>query len=318
MRLIAHFLVLVIGTIMASTVAAENYPEKPIKIVVGYAPGGGADTFSRLLAKHLSEAVGQPVIVENRPGADARLATASVAQADPDGYTLLFSSTSHTINPAINKELPYDTVGDFAPVALVAEQQMVMVANPSKPFKTLPELLDYLRANPDKVNWGSSSTGTGLPAELFKLKTGTNFAHAFYKGTGPVIADTLAGHVDLTVAGSATALPHIKAGSLRALAVWGPTRMEQLPDVPTVGEFVPETQAILWSAVFAPAGTPRPIIDTLNGEIRKIVDMPEFAEAMSNHGATAVGSTPEELGQFVEREIKRWSDVVKDSGYKNE
>lgn len=303
---------------IATLATGQAFPEKPIKLIVGYSPGGGADTVSRILAKQLSVALGQSVVVENKPGGDAILATALVANAPPNGYTLLFTSSSHTINPALGSKLPYDTLLDFAPVSHIAEQQLMLVANPDRPYRTVPELLAYMRANPGKVNFGSSSTGTALPAELFKLETRTTFVHVPYKGTGPVIVDTLAGHVDLTLAGVASAIEHVKAGRLRALAVCGKKRMPLLPDTPTVAESVPGFNASTWSAVFAPAKTPRAVIDKLNAEIVRIVRTPEFANALSHMGVEVIGSSPEELGRFVAAEMAMWSRVVKETGFRRE
>ncbi len=315
MKWLLGLVVGVIGPFGPSTVDAQTYPEKPIRIVVGYPAGGGADTIARLLGRPLSTALGQPVIVENRSGADGMIGGAAVAKAEPDGYTLLLVSSSHTINVALKRKIPYDTLRDFVPISHVADQQMMLVSNPGKPYRTVPELLKYLRENPGVVNFGSSSTGSALPMELFRMETGTKFVHVPYKGTSPVIADLLAGHVDVTLAGAATAIQHVKKGTLRALAVGGAKRSPQFPDTPSLSEFIPGFDVAFWSAIYAPAKTPGAIITRLNTEIARITRSPEFQKSMSDIGADVVGGTAEELRQFTIREIEKWTRVVKESGY---
>ncbi len=309
------FLVLVISLSPIFCVA-QNYPNKPIRIIIGYPPGGGADTIARLIAQPLSTALGQPVIVENRAGADGMIAGAAVAKAAPDGYTLLLVSSSHAINVALKKNIPYDTLQDFAPISHIADQQILLVTSPAKPYSTVPELLKYLKENPGVINFGSSSTGSALPTELFRLETGSKFAHVPYKGTAAVIADTLAGHVDLTMAGAATASQHVKSGKLRALALTGAKRSPQFPDTPALSEFIPGFDVAFWSAIYAPAKTPEAIIAKLNTELVRITRNPEFQKSIRALGADVVGSTPEELRQFTINEIDKWTRVVKQSDYK--
>ena len=311
----SSFLFLIIGLAPIFCVA-QNYPNKPIKIIIGYPPGGGADTIARLIAQPLSMALGQAVVVENRAGADGMIAGAAVAKAAPDGYTLLLVSSSHVINVALKKSIPYDTLQDFAPISHIADQQILLVTSPTKPFSTVPELLKYLKDNPGVVNFGSSSSGSALPTELFRLETGTKFTHVPYKGTAPVIADTLAGHIDLTMAGAATAIQHVKAGKLRALAVTGAKRSPQFPDTPSLSEFIPGFDVTFWSAIYAPAKTPEAIIIKLNTELVRITRNPEFQKSIRTLGADVVGSSPEELKQFTINEIGKWSRVVKQSDYK--
>jgi len=308
-----------LGFIFVATPTRAAYPEHPVKIVVGYPPGGGADTIARLLAAKLNAALGQPVVVENRAGADGLVAGESVAKSTPDGYTLLLVSGSHTINPALGRKMPYDTLKDFSSISYVAEQQLILVSRPDFPADNVPQLVTYLKAHPKEVNFGSSSTGTQLPIELFKVMSGTSFVDVPYKGTAPVVTDLLGGHIDLSIVGAATAIEYIKAGRLKALAIGGSRRSALFPDIPTMSESgLPGYKATAWTAVFAPAGTPSVIVERLSDELIAITRQPDFQKSLAALGAEATSMGPVELDRFVEADIKKWTQVVKQSGIKVE
>ena len=312
------YLVSIIAVAVSLSALAQGYPTRPLRLIVPLAPGGGTDVLGRMMAGRLGDALGPSVIVDNRPARDNIVGTEIVAHAAPDGYTLLLTTISHSINAAMYKELPYDSIRDFAPITQTANQHLVLVVNPSLPAKTVKELIEYLKAHPGKLNYGSSSNATALPMELFKHMTATQIQNIPYKGSGQMMSDLLGRQVQLSMSGAVSAVPHIKAGRLRALGIASLKRSGFLPDVPTIAESgVPGFQAAAWTGLMAPAKTPRSVIERLNKEVVRILHMPDFSERISSLGADVVGSTPEEFGKFISNEIEKWTKIVKIAGFKS-
>jgi len=298
---------------------AQSWPTKPVRLIVPFAPGGGTDTLARLIAQRLGDALGQSVVVDNRPAVDGIVGSELVAKGVPDGYTLLIVSSSHAINPALGRKLPYDTLRDFAPIAQTATQQLLLVVHPGVPAKSVKELIDVVRAKPGGLNYGSSSNAVALPMELFKSLTSTDIQHIPYKGSGPMVNDLLGGQVQMAVAGAVASVPHVRSGRLRALGIGDSKRSAFLPDVPTIAEAgVPGYHATIWTGMLAPPGTPRAIIDRINRDVVKIVRAPDFVERMQQMGSDTVGSTPGEWGRFIETEIAKWAKIAKLAGMKGE
>jgi tripartite-type tricarboxylate transporter receptor subunit TctC len=301
---------------------AQGYPTHSIRLIVPFPPGGATDIIARAVAQRWTETLGQSVVVENRPGAGGNIGSDVVAKATPDGYTLLMGTVgTHAINASLYTNMPYDHVKDFAPVILVAGVPNVMEVNPSVPAKTVQEFIAYAKANPGKLNFASSGSGTSihLSGELFKVMTGVQMTHVPYKGSAPALTDLMGGQVQVMFDNLPPSLPHIKAGKLRPLAVTSATRAPALPDVPTVAESgVPGFEASSWFGVLAPAGTPRPIIDRLNGEVAKWLATPEAKERMLALGANAIGGSPEDFAAHIRAETAKWAKVVKESGAKAE
>ncbi|MEP6657532.1 MAG: tripartite tricarboxylate transporter substrate binding protein [Betaproteobacteria bacterium] len=301
---------------------AASYPVRPIRLVVPFPAGGATDILARAIGQRFSEVLGQPVIVDNRPGAGGNIGSELVAKATPDGYTLLMGTVgTHAINPSLYAKMPYDHVKDFAPVILVAGVPNVFVVHPSVPVRTVGEFIAYAKANPGKLNFASSGSGTSihLAGELFKVMAGVQMTHVPYKGSSPAIQDLLGGQVQLMFDNLPSALPQIKAGKLRALAVTSANRTPTLPDVPTVAEAgLPGFEASSWFGVLAPAGTPPAIINRLNAEGVKWLATPEAKEKMQNLGANAAGGTPDDFAAHIRAETVKWARVVKDSGAKAE
>lgn len=295
---------------------AENYPTRPIRIIVPFATGGGSDIAARLIGAELQTRLGQPVIVDNRPGASGVIGTAAVAKAAPDGYTLTMGSGgTTTINPQMMK-VGYDPIADLAPVGLVAANVLALVVPPSLPAKSMKELVTLLRANPGKFSYSSPGTGTPhqLAMELFKKRTGSFVVHVPYKGSGQAIADLLAGHVHLAFETISAVMPHIKAGRLRALATSGRERSDQLPDVPTVAESgLAGFEAFSWYGLLAPAGTPKLVIDKLNAAMRAALDSSEVRSKLDAMGATAMrGRSSEDMRTFMRDETAKWGKLITD------
>jgi tripartite-type tricarboxylate transporter receptor subunit TctC len=309
-----------IGAASATGAAARSYPDKPIRMVVPFAPGGATDIFARLVAQKLSESLGQQVVVENKPGAGGNLGADAVAEAAPDGHTIVMGTVgTHAINGSLYASMPYDAQKDFEPVALVAAVPNVMVVNPKVPAATVQEFVDYARSRPGQVNMASSGNGTSIhmSGELFKQQTGVDMTHVPYKGSGPALTDLLGGQVQVMFDNLPPSMPHIRSGSLRALAVTSPKRSPALPDVPTVAEAgVPGYEATSWFGVFAPAGTPRPIVDRLNAEINEALASPDAKARFDEMGAEARATTPAEFRDFTRAEAAKWAQVVKASGAK--
>jgi len=304
----------------AAGVSAQAYPTKPIRIVVPFPAGGTTDVLARAAAQKLAETLGQPAVVDNRPGAGGNIGAELVAKSAPDGYTLLMGTVgTHAINPGLYPKLPYDHVKDFAPVILVAGVPNVLVINPALPVNSVPELIAYAKANPGKLNFASSGNGTSihLSAELFKTMAGVQMTHVPYKGSAPALQDLVGGQVQLMFDNLPSSLALIKGGKLKALAVTSGARAAALPDVPTLAESgLPGFEASSWFGLLAPAGTPPPVIAKLNGEIAKWLATPEAKEKLLAQGANAAGGTAEEFAQFIAAETAKWQKVVKESGAK--
>ena len=292
--------------------AAAAYPDRPVRMIVPFTAGGGTDLVARMIAQKLGESMGQTVVVDNRPAVDGVVGTEIAARSQPDGYTLLQVSTSHAINVALGRKLPYDTLKDFAPISHTANQQLILVVNPALPVRSVKELIALARAKPGTLNYGSSSNATALPTELFKAMTGTQIQHIPYKGSPPMLADLIGGQIQLSIAAAISAIPQVKAGKLRVLAIGDSRRSAEMPDLPTIAEAgVPGYQAAIWSGLLAPAGTPAPIIDRLNREVVQVVRAADFRAKLLELGAESVGSTAAEWGAFLRNEIDKWQKIAK-------
>jgi tripartite-type tricarboxylate transporter receptor subunit TctC len=304
------------ATLLACPGRAQDYPSRPVRVIVPFAPGGPNEIIARLVAQRLSETLGQPFIVENRPGAGGNIGTDLVAKSAPDGYTLLSAGPgSLVINPLLGAA-PYDTARDFAPVAIMATAPNALVVHPSVPARTVRELIALARSRPDELNYASGGVGSTphLAAALFAAMAGIRIVHVPYKGTGPAVTDLLGGQVQVAVLGIPTVLPYIRSGKLRALAVTGKRRSAELPDVPTVEEAgVAGYEVSPWYGLLAPAATPRPIIAVLSAEVTKIVRSPGLVEKLAAQGAEPAGGTPEEFAAYLRAEAARWGRVIRDN-----
>jgi tripartite-type tricarboxylate transporter receptor subunit TctC len=293
---------------------AQDYPAHPIRLVVPYPPGGGNDTLGRLIAQRLSIALGQQVFVENKPGAGGNLGTEQVAHAKPDGYTLTLGFVANlAMTPHLGK-VNYDPIKDFEPISMVAQSYQILVVNPAFPAKSVPELVAMAKAKPGALNFASGGNGSPLHlvAELFKISAGIDMVHIPYKGSNPAAAAVIAGETQMVFGGVVSSLSFIRSGHLRALAVTSPRRIEALPDIPTLIELgYSGVEASSWYGLFAPAGTPAPIIQRLNREMVALGRNPEHREQLSRQGQEAVYSTPEELGKYVKSESAKWARVIK-------
>ncbi len=302
---------------LAAPANAQEWPTKQVNFIVPFSAGGTTDLFGRLLAQHLHQKFGQPFIVENRAGAGGNLGAGAVAKATPDGYTFLVGTVStHAINPFLYSKLPYDTVKDFQPVSLIARLPNILVVHPSLPVNNVAELIAHLKANPDKLSYGSSGAGTSihLAAELFKIKTGTTMTHVPFRSSGDIMNNLTGGHINLAFDNITLAWPQVKAGRLRALAVSSTERSAIAPDVPTVADTIPGFDATSWHGVFAPAGTPKPIVDKMAAEMKRILELLEVKDKLFELGAVASPMTPADFAKFIDGERAKWQDVVKASG----
>jgi tripartite-type tricarboxylate transporter receptor subunit TctC len=297
---------------------ASQYPSRTIRIVVGFAAGGGNDVIARIYAQKLSEDLGQPVIVENKPGAGAILAAEYVSKAAPDGYTLLVGATGMAINQSLYAKLPYDSVRDFVAISELASFPLIMVVNSSSPIKSVADLVAYAKANADKMNYASSSGTFQLVTELFKQKTGAPMQMIPYKSANEMVLAVVSGQVTTTVADTGPVSPQVKAGTVRALAVTSPKRITDFPDLPTMKEAGADVEAMIWTGVFAPKATPPAIVKKLEGEFVKIAKLPEVATRLKVIGVDAVGTSTDEFTKILQDDITRWGEVVKASNIKIE
>lgn len=300
---------------MSAVHAQADFPNRPVNIVVPGAPGGGGDFTARLLAEALTKSVGKPFVVDNRAGAGGNIAATYVARAQPDGYTLLLAySGTHVANPALFPNLQWDPIKSFTPVAMLITSPQVIVVSNKVPAKTLSEFVAYAKANPGKVNYASSGNGTvqHIGAELLAYRTGTKMVHVPYKGAGAALTDVLSGQVELLITTPPAVVSHIRAGSLRALAIASKTRHPMLPDVPTTSQAgVNDVELDAWFAIYAPAGTPAPVVNRLVGEIEKAVKSPEFKRKAEESGTYATFTGPAELDKFTRTELTYWSDIIR-------
>ena len=306
-------LVLALG--IFSPVIAQQYPTKPIRFVVPYAPGGNTDVLARLIGQRLADTFPHPVIVDNRPGIDGVVGINVVTRAAPDGYTILMVSSSHAINTAMGMKLPYDPLKDLTPITQTASQQILLIVHPSVPAKSVKEFVAYAKSRPAGLNYGASSSATQLATELFNSLAGIKMVHIPYKGAAPMMNDLLGGQIEVSFAPSVISLPHVKSSRVRALAIGDSKRSVFMPDLPTVAESgVAGYQASIWTGMLAPATTPRAIIDRLNKEVVRIVRSPELTERLVQLGSDTVGSTPEQFDKFVREEIVKWEAIAKRVG----
>jgi tripartite-type tricarboxylate transporter receptor subunit TctC len=307
----------VVCVMSACNTAAEDYPNRPLRMIASYAPGGGTDILARLISVKLSEALGQSVVVENRPGAGGIIGTDIVAKATPDGYTLMVASPSPiVVSPHLHKRLPYQPLRDLAPVTLITAVPAVMAVHPSIPARNVADLIKMARNKPQLLNFSSSGNGgTGhLAGEMLKTMTGITMTHVPYKGTGPATLALVSGEVNLSFGNIISLLPHVKSGKVSALAVTTDKRSPVLPDVPTVGETIPGYVAGPWYGVLAPGGTPRPIIARIHAEVRKILFSADVKSNLSGEGADPIGAGPAEFAALLKAETERWGKVVKQAG----
>ncbi len=297
---------------------AGRYPERPVRLLVGFAPGGGTDTTARALAQKLSQALGQQVIIDNRPGAAGNIAAQIVANANPDGYTLLMGTIAAlAINPTLYGNLPFDPVRDFAPITQAVNSTNVLVVHPTVKANSVKDLIELAKASPGKVIYGSSGVGGAghLAGELFCTLAGVRMTHVPYKGGGPVMVDLIAGQIQSVFATAATAIPHIKSGRIRPLGVTTIKRAGMLPDIPTIAEQgLPGFDANNWYGLLAPAKTPRPIVLKLNAEVVKVLRMPDIRQYLFSQGLDPAPTTPEEFGAYIKSEMSKWAKVVRAAG----
>ena len=303
---------------LAAGAHAQDYPSKPIRLVIPYAPGGATDILGRSIAQKLGELLGQPVIVENKGGAGGNIGADLVAKAAPDGYTLLMGTIgTHAINPSLYQKMPFDPVRDFVPVSLVLTNQLVLLVNPGVPVKTVGELVTYSQQPGVDLYFGSAGNGSShhLSGELLKARSGLKMTHVPYKGSGPAVADLMAGQIQVLFSDIAGALPYTQSGKLRPLAVGGSSRSALMPALPTVAEALnlPGFDVSAWMGIFVPAGTPQPIVARLNKAIVQITRMPDVIEKFAALGAEPIGSTPEEFASHIQAELVKWKKIVSDA-----
>jgi tripartite-type tricarboxylate transporter receptor subunit TctC len=305
-----------------SLVQGQDYPKRPIRLIVPFAAGGGSDFAGRLIAQRLTDQLGQTVVVDNRPGAASLLGTQIVARAQPDGYTLILADSGFTINIAFFKDPKYDALKDFDPISVIAETPYILAVNPAPPHAaSLKDFIAAAKAQPAKLTIGSAGSGSGthMTGELFRLRAGINMTHVPYKSVGPAISDVVAGQIHSTIATAPVTLPLVKAGRLKMLAVASARRSKLLPDVPTLAESgVSDVVVSNWYSVMSVGGTPKPVIQRLHSEMTRAINAPEFRERLSQSALEPAPNTPEEFRKMVENEIQRWTRVIKDAGIRQE
>ena len=318
------FLYLAAGAMPLPTVSriamAQTYPSRPVRWIVGFPPGGGNDIFARLIGQWLSERLGQPFVIENRPGAGSNIATEAVVRASPDGYTLLLANAANAINASLYDKLNFIFIRDIVPIAGIVHVPVVVVVHPSVPAKTFPEFIAYAKANPGNLNMASNGNGTipHLSGELFKAMAGVNMLHVPYRGTGPALTALLGGQVQVMFASMPGSVEYVKAGKLRALAVTTVTRSNELPDIPTVGDFVPGYEVNQWYGVGAPKGTPTEIIDKLNKEINTGLADPKIKARLEDLGGIPMPMMPDEFGKMIAEDTEKWAKVIRAANIKPE
>ena len=301
--------------------SAQNYPAHPVKVVVPYAVGGSADVYGRVLAAKLSESMGQPFVIENRPGGGAVIGTDAVAKSAPDGYTVLIMSNTHTVNETLIPKKPYDLMRDLAPITGINSQDLLLVAAPKVKASNLREFIALAKSQPGKLNYASSGPGTPyhMAGELFKHMAGLDIVHIPHKGSDQARTAVLGGQVDIMFDAISTIVSQVHAGKLKALGTSGKKRSSVTPDIPTIAEAgVPGYEATIWLGLMAPAATPKPILERLSGEVRKVIDAPDVKENWAKQGASPMAMTPEEFGKFLRADIAKWGKLVKDTGMKVE
>jgi tripartite-type tricarboxylate transporter receptor subunit TctC len=308
---------LLLAVLVTPPAFGQQFPARPVRFMIPLAPGGGADITVRTVAQKLSAIWGQTVVVDNRPGGTGAIALETAARAQPDGYTIIMISGTHTVQRAMHRKVPYDLIRDFAPVTQMTRQSYVLVLHPSVPAKSIPELIALAKAKPGSLTYGSAGQGSlqHFSGALLATSTRTNLLHVPYKGGGPALADVLAGHISMVFATPLESVPHIKAGRLRPLAVTGAKRSPAMPDLPSVAETgVPGYEVTNWYGVLAPAAVPRPILDKLNRGIVEALRAPDLAERFLNDGVELIGSAPAEFQKHIQAEVRKWERVVAAAG----
>ena len=309
-----------VACVAASGLAmAQDYPNKPVKLVVPYPPGGPTDIVARVVAQKLQEQMGQPFVIDNKPGAGANTGAEAVARSTPDGYTLLVATTAHAINPSLFSKLSYQLLKDLAPVSQLTSGPLVIVANPALPAQNIQELIALAKGKSGGLNFGSSGNGqsTHLSAELFSAMAGIKMSHVPYKGSAPALTDVMAGQTDLMFDTMLSAMPHVKAGKLKALAITSSKRSPVAPHLPTVAESgLPGYEAIAWNGLLAPAGTPKEVVARLNAELKKVLENPDVRQRFEAQGFAASWNSPATFGSFLQAEVDKWAKVVQVSGAK--
>jgi tripartite-type tricarboxylate transporter receptor subunit TctC len=318
-RCVAKLVLALLLAAIAGPIAAQDYPSRPVKIIVPFGVGGPADLYARVVAQHLSEQLKQPFIVEPRPGAGSIIGTDAAAKSPPDGYTLLMMSNTHTTNESLVPNKPFQLMRDFVAVAPVNNSDLVLVLHPSVPANTLQEFIALAKSKPGELNYASSGPGTPyhMAGELFKAMSGTNIEHVPHKTSGDARNNVLGGHLQMMIDAITTMAPYVQAGRVRALGTTGRSRSGVLPDVPTVAEAgVPGYDATIWLGIMAPANTPKPIVDKLNGEINKMLARADIKEMWEKQGAEPIAMSPAEFDKYLRADIEKWAHVVKVSGAK--
>ena len=306
-----------IGLIISFNGQAQSYPNQPIRLVIPFAAGGPSDVLARGFSQKLGESLGQPIIIDNKPGAGTNLAAEFVAKSKADGYTIfLMMVGTQAINETLYKKLSYNTIKDFSPISLVASSSLMLVANPSVPVKNVADLIAYSKVNPGKINFGSSGTGTPLHlgGELFNVQAGTTLNHVPYKGAAPALTDVLGGQIQTAMVGTPAALPFVKTGKLTAIGVTSPKRSSNAPEIPAIAETLPKFEVELVYAMVAPTGTPKDIINKLNSQLVSVLNNPEIKSQLNSKGFDVITSSPEQLGEYIKSEISKWAPIVKKSG----
>lgn len=305
-------LVMAVALCAAAAAWAQSYPAKPVRIVVGFPPGGGNDIIARLVGAKMQESWGQPVVIDNKPGAASIIAAEFVAKSAADGYTLLVNATGGmSVNPVLYAKLPYDSLRDFVPISMVGSFPLVLVVHPSVPANSVQELVAYAKANPGKLNYSAGSTAFQVASEMFKQMTAIDIKHIPYKGSAASISAVMAGDVQMTIVDTPPLVPQVKAGRVRALAVTSAKRSASMPEVPAMAETVPGYEMVLWIGVFAPAGTPGEVAAKLNAEVVRIVRLPDIREKLDGMGVEPIGNTSEQMAEWIRGEIAKFGPVVK-------
>lgn len=307
----------IIALVISFNGQAQSYPNQPIRLVIPFAAGGPSDVLARGFSQKLGESLGQPIIIDNKPGAGTNLAAEFVAKSKADGYTIfLMMVGTQAINETLYKKLSYNTIKDFSPISLVASSSLMLVANPSVPVKNVSDLIAYSKANPGKINFGSSGTGTPLHlgGELFNVQGGTTLNHVPYKGAAPALTDVLGGQIQTAMVGTPAALPFVKTGKLTAIGVTSLKRSSNAPEIPAIAETLPKFEVELVYAMVAPAGTPKDIINKLNSQLVSVLNNPEIKSQLNSKGFDVISSSPEQLGEYIKSEVSKWAPIVKKSG----
>jgi tripartite-type tricarboxylate transporter receptor subunit TctC len=303
---------------VSRTASAQAYPTRPVRWIVGFTPAGGNDIVARLMGQWLSERLGQPFVIENRPGAGTNIATEAVVNAPPDGYTLLLANMANAINATLYEKLNFNFIRDIAPVAGISRAPLVIAVHPSVPAKTVPEFIAYAKANPGRINMASAGIGSAghLAGELFKMMAGVNLVHVPYRGNAPALADLIAGQVEVLFPSAASSIEYVRTGKLRGLAVTGATRSDALPDLPTVAESIPGYEASSLYGIGAPRNTPAEIVEPLNKEVNGALADPKMKARLADLGGTALPGSPAEFGKLIADETEKWAKVIKFAGIK--